>query len=166
MYDHTAILPVEYVEAFERFIDSDVQVRAAPPFPLCKRPVPCAQPIVAVVRSLTPSALCLLAALLTPPLPVSPLVARTGPVGVRCVYAQAGSREGLVQRLDAILIELDDVRHYSLEVRALSTRMHGVVPESVLVMHFHWHAHAHTHMHTHTLSLSLTHTHRSTCWSC
>ena len=29
MYDHTAILPVEYVEAFEHFIDSDVQVRAA-----------------------------------------------------------------------------------------------------------------------------------------
>jgi len=25
MYDHTAILPVEYVEAFERFIGNDVQ---------------------------------------------------------------------------------------------------------------------------------------------
>jgi hypothetical protein len=32
---------------------------------------------------------------------------------------QTGSRESLVQRLDAILVELDDVRHYSLEVNML-----------------------------------------------
>ena len=59
MYDHTAILPVEYVEAFERFIEADV------------------------------------------------------PGGKLKV------RESLLQRLDEILIELDDVRHYSLEVHVL-----------------------------------------------
>ena len=60
MYDHTAILPVEYVEAFERFIESDV------------------------------------------------------PGG------KLGARASLLQRLDEILVELDDVRHYALEVNMLS----------------------------------------------
>jgi DNA helicase MCM9 len=59
MYDHTAILPVEYVEAFERFIECGV------------------------------------------------------PGG------NIGTGESLVQLLDAILVELDDVRHYALEVNLL-----------------------------------------------
>jgi len=59
MYDHTAILPVEYVEAFERFIGNDVQ------------------------------------------------------------GGKLGARESLTQRLDEILVELDDVRHYSLEINML-----------------------------------------------
>jgi len=58
MYDHTAILPVEYVEAFERFLESHVQ-------------------------------------------------------------GKLGTRPSLVQCLDAILVELDDMRHYSLEVNIL-----------------------------------------------
>lgn len=59
MYDHTAILPVEYVEAFERFIE-------------CYAP-----------------------------------------------SGKMGKQESLVQMLDAILVELDDVRHYALEINLL-----------------------------------------------